>query len=222
MALVKTNSMSTAINISQLEGDDLRSRNNVKAERPRRKLQKPPPNDPSQKAKDTDEKRLVKYLVSGILAVSCSFGIIATYMCEAAEETPQYDSNFHSTICQMFLGLAGVLAIIAPILTEWQDRITRRMKRQRRRRSGKTFEELIPSSHPKLFNALLTLSIITLLASAGVYPYSPIGSIPLGLIAGIAQNVATLLIVEGSGNKIMYQSEEIYGLESQLANYRRG
>lgn len=232
IGILKTNSMSTAIDIGQLESLSQRGRatgslpNRTEVERPRRKLQKPRPGKTA--IGEKDEKRVAKVAVIGMLIISLPFAAIATWRCEVAEELPQYDSNFHSTLCQMFLGLAGMLAIVAPILTEWQTNVVLPWQ-EPRYTSSRSAAELIPTSNPRLFNILLLLSTSTLLASAGTYPYSPIGSIPLGVAAGIAQNLATLLIIEGSGNKISQQFNEIEGgrvqiqsLETELADYRRG
>lgn len=35
------------------------------------------------------------------------------YIREAAEQVPQYDSNSTAAVCQWFLGLAGVFALVA-------------------------------------------------------------------------------------------------------------
>lgn len=59
---------------------------------------------------------------------------------------------------------------------------------------------------------------MTLLTSAAVYPYHPLSSIPVAWVAGIAQNVATLLIIQDTGNQIMEQVDKIEYLEGELAH----
>ncbi|KAM7195893.1 hypothetical protein V8F20_007258 [Naviculisporaceae sp. PSN 640] len=143
---------------------------------------------------------------------------LATYMCEAAETITQYDSNFYSTACQVFIGLAGIVAIIAPIITVWW----KRLRGGRRRGMMGSKDEGIKTSNPFLFYSLLVFSFATLVASPAVYPYDPKASIPLGIAAGIAQNIATLLILEDTGNTILEQVDKIADLEYRIADLNRG
>lgn len=218
--LTKTNSYSSGIGLETM-GNGLCSRTGTAVVgsnvlKKRRLLQKQPPQASATTAAEGASKALPKNLVILMLVVSVPPGIVATYLCEAGEEVPQYDSNFYSTACQLFLGLAGIVAIVAPIITEWWSRLW-----GKRRGMSSSEDEGIKTSSPILFYSLLVFSVTTLLASAAAYPYSPMASIPLGVAAGIAQNIATLLIIEDTGNTILEQGDKIEGLKDEINDLRR-
>jgi len=153
-----------------------------------------------------------------MLVLSCPFAVVAAVSCDGPDEMPQYDSNFYSTISQMFLGVAGILAIIAPILTGWFKTMRVPWRRGHRKYDIMDDDKKIKTKNPLLFHSLIVLSCVTLLASAVVYPYHPLSSIPVAWAAGIAQKIATLLIIQDTGNRIMEQVDMIEDLEHRLAN----
>jgi hypothetical protein len=67
-----------------------------------------------------------------------------------------------------------------------------------------------------LFKALLTLSFTTGIVSVITYPYNMRASLVLAFASALAQLVATLLLIEDSGNTIMVATDEIHMLEEEL------
>ncbi|GKT49280.1 uncharacterized protein ColSpa_09461 [Colletotrichum spaethianum] len=191
----------------------------------RRKLRKRPPTAPYRRGGSrrrpgaaTEEPKLWRSLglslVTGLVVISLPFIVIATLLCEAADTVPMYDSNFYSTLSQQLLGFGGLYAIMKPKLVQWLTDF-----------GLLTYEGDPPggikTNWPVIFNCLVGTAFLTLLASSPIYPYYPQSSIPLGAVAAICANLATLLIIEDTGNQIVQQSEMIEGLEGELEGYRR-
>ncbi|KAK2017365.1 hypothetical protein LZ32DRAFT_654809 [Colletotrichum eremochloae] len=140
--------------------------------------------------------------------------LLATFLCEAAEGVPMYDSNFYSTLSQQLLGFGGLYAIVKPQLEQWLTAF-------KRSDLGEDPPKGIKTNWPIMFNCLVGTAFLTLLASSPIYPYHPQFSIPLGAMAAICANLATLLIIEDTGTQIVVQGDMIEGLEHQLDDYRR-
>lgn len=138
-----------------------------------------------------------------ILVAALPFTVIATILCELPDGIPVIDSNFHSTLSQTIAGLAGLAAIIAGL--------RRDQKPSRKNRGRPKKEWRIEAKFKKTFIALLVVSVLSGLCSTIVYPWQSPISIPLGFISNVAQNVATLLIVQESAKQI---SELEYAIEN--------
>ncbi|KAI1023814.1 hypothetical protein LB504_005084 [Fusarium proliferatum] len=134
--------------------------------------------------------------------------IYSTIICGPPDVVPALDSNFYSTLSQFISSLAGLYVIMEPIF------------------SGNK-KDKIKTSFPKTFYTMLTLSLLTSLTSAVTYAWSPAASIPLAYVSGLALNIATLLIIQDSGNQIKetnrYNEDLVFAvneLEMELAENR--
>ncbi|KXH29071.1 hypothetical protein CSIM01_02140 [Colletotrichum simmondsii] len=145
-------------------------------------------------------------LVTWLVVVSLPFTVLSTFLCEAPDGVPMYDSNFYSTLSQQLLGFGGLYAIVKPQVMQWFSALGWFKEK------GKKPPKGIETKWPITFNCLVTLAFVTLLASAPVYPYYPQSSIPLGAVAAICANLATLLIIEDTGSQIVAQ---VYKIEEQ-------
>ncbi|KAK1573562.1 uncharacterized protein LY79DRAFT_525568 [Colletotrichum navitas] len=224
MGIPRTHSMSSAVEPVPVNSAG-RSRVNQTRPPAPRKLRKSPPRTrfqyggsrARQMAADK-EPRLWRILglslVTWLVVLSLPFTVLATFFCEAAEGVPMYDSNFYSTLSQQLLGFGGLYAIVKPQLEQW-------LAAFKRSDYGGDPPKGIKTKWPITFNCLVGMAFLTLLASSPIYPYHPQSSIPLGAIAAICANLATLLIIEDTGTQIVTQGEMIEGLEHQLDDYRR-
>ncbi|KAK3386889.1 hypothetical protein B0H63DRAFT_508809 [Podospora didyma] len=126
----------------------------IPCQQQRRRLQKKnqhfpyPYGTPGRHMPGREQQWLVKSGVISMLILSCPFAVAAAVLCEAAEGVPQYESSSHSTLSQMFVGFAGILAIIAPILNNWY-------LRARRRRRNSSSNKGIKTANPVLFCSLI-------------------------------------------------------------------
>ncbi|QGI87717.1 hypothetical protein CEK25_002673 [Fusarium fujikuroi] len=118
-----------------------------------------------------------------ILTTAMPPTIYSTILCGPPDVVPALDSNFYSTLSQFISSLAGLYVIVKPIF------------------SGNKKDQ-IKTSFPKTFYTMLTLSLLTSLTSAVTYAWSPAASIPLAYVSGLTLNIATLLIIQDSGNQI--------------------
>jgi hypothetical protein len=110
---------------------------------------------------------------------------------------PVLDSNFYSTLSQCVASFAGLYVIVKPIL-----------------RSDEGGE--IKTRFPKVFYTMLATSFLTSVASAVGYAWSPPASIPLAYVSGLTLNIATLLIIQDSGNQIKEGFEETGRLAAEV------
>ncbi|KAK1964001.1 hypothetical protein LY78DRAFT_583514 [Colletotrichum sublineola] len=224
MGIARTRSMSSAVEPVPINSTG-RSRVNQARPPGPRKLRKSPPRTSiryggrrtRQRAADK-EPRLWRILglslVTWLVVLSLPFTVLATFLCEAAEGVPMYDSNFYSTLSQQLLGFGGLYAIVKPQLEQWLTAF-------KRSDLGEDPPKGIKTNWPIMFNCLVGTAFLTLLASSPIYPYHPQFSIPLGAMAAICANLATLLIIEDTGTQIVVQGDMIEGLEHQLDDYRR-
>ncbi|KAJ0331712.1 hypothetical protein COL5a_002379 [Colletotrichum fioriniae] len=141
-------------------------------------------------------------LVTWLVVVSLPFTVLSTFLCEAPDGVPMYDSNFYSTLSQQLLGFGGLYAIVKPQVMQWLAAIGWFKE------EGEEPPKGIETKWPITFNCLVSLAFVTQLASAPVYPYYPQSSIPLGAVAAICANLATLLIIEDTGSQIVGLNEE--------------
>ncbi|KAG7039546.1 hypothetical protein JMJ77_0012244 [Colletotrichum scovillei] len=148
-------------------------------------------------------------LVTWLVVVSLPFTVLSTFLCEAPDGVPMYDSNFYSTLSQQLLGFGGLYAIVKPQVMQWFAAIGWFKE------EGEEPPKGIETKWPITFNCLVSLAFVTLLASAPVYPYYPQSSIPLGAVAAICANLATLLIIEDTGSQIVGLNEEVMFLRSR-------
>ncbi|EXK82481.1 hypothetical protein FOQG_13195 [Fusarium oxysporum f. sp. raphani 54005] len=132
--------------------------------------------------------------------------IYSTILCGSPDSLPALDSNFYSTLSQFISPLAGLYVIVKPLFNKKDE---------------------IKTSFPKTFYTMLTLSLLTSLTSAVTYAWSPAASIPLAYISGLTLNIATLLIIQDSGNQIKetnrYNEDLVFAvneLEMELAENR--
>ncbi|OHF04195.1 hypothetical protein CORC01_00534 [Colletotrichum orchidophilum] len=232
--IFKTPSISSAIEVVSIDMSKLRPRT-AQAKGPDhgpKKLQKEPRrmgrggnNMASKKRSAAQEPKLWRTLglslVTWLVVVSLPFIVLATFLCEAAEGVPMYDSNFHSTLSQQLLGFGGLYAIVKPQLMQWFNTLGWLTG------EGKP-PKGIETKWPITFNGLVILAFVTLLASSPIYPYYPQSSIPLGAFAAICANIATLLIIEDTESQIVEQeyrieeqSDEILDLNYELEGLRR-
>ncbi|RBR24857.1 uncharacterized protein FIESC28_02347 [Fusarium coffeatum] len=123
--------------------------------------------------------------------------ICSTMLCEMPESIPALDSNFYSTLSQCVSSFAGLYVIVKPIL--------------RKGEGGK-----IKTKFPKVFYTMLATSLLTSVASAVGYAWSPPSSIPLAYVSGLTLNIATLLIIQDSGNQIKEGFEETGRLAAEV------
>ncbi|RFN51782.1 hypothetical protein FIE12Z_3985 [Fusarium flagelliforme] len=151
---------------------------------------------------------LVKSPVVLILIAAMPLAVYSTMLCEMPGSIPALDSNFYSTLSQCVSSFAGLYVIIKPIL----------------RSDG---GDGIQTSFPKVFYTMLGMSLLTSIASAAGYAWSPPASIPLAYVSGLTLNIATLLIIQDSGNQIKegyeknrYLESEVHDLEVELAAHR--
>ncbi|CZR44820.1 uncharacterized protein FPRO_14572 [Fusarium proliferatum ET1] len=143
-----------------------------------------------------------------ILTAAMPPTIYSTILCGPPDAVPALDSNFYSTLSQFISSLAGLYVIVKPIF------------------SGNK-KDKIKTSFPKTFYTMLTLSLLTSLTSAVAYAWSPAASIPLAYVSGLTLNIATLLIIQDSGNQIKetnrYNEDLVFAvneLEMELAENR--
>ncbi|KAF5704878.1 hypothetical protein FGLOB1_8297 [Fusarium globosum] len=143
-----------------------------------------------------------------ILTAAMPPTIYSTILCGPPDAVPALDSNFYSTLSQFISSLAGLYVIVKPIF------------------SGNK-KDKIKTSFPKTFYTMLTLSLLTSLTSAVTYAWSPAASIPLAYVSGLTLNIATLLIIQDSGNQIKetnrYNEDLVFAvneLEMELAENR--
>ncbi|CAG1964718.1 unnamed protein product [Fusarium graminearum] len=151
---------------------------------------------------------LIKSPVVLILIAAMPLAIYSTILCESPDRFPALDSNFYSTLSQCVSSFAGLYVIVKPIL----------------RSDG---GDGIETSFPKVFYTMLAMSLLTSVASAAGYAWSPPASIPLTYVSGLTLNIATLLIIQDSGNQIkegyeknLYLTSEVHDLEVELAAHR--
>ncbi|KAK1478418.1 hypothetical protein CTAM01_15020 [Colletotrichum tamarilloi] len=215
--IFKTPSMSSAIEVVSIDMNELRPRTGQSKGPGPKKLQKRPPQMRSggktvalRNRSNLKEPKLWRTLclslVTWLVVVSLPFTVLSTFLCEAPDGVPMYDSNFHSTLSQQLLGFGGLYAIVKPQLMQWFSALGWFKK------EGKKPPKGIETKWPITFNCLVSLAFVTLLASAPVYPYYPQSSIPLGAVAAICANLATLLIIEDTGSQIV---EQVYKIEEQ-------
>ncbi|KAM0549051.1 hypothetical protein ACHAPJ_009626 [Fusarium lateritium] len=127
--------------------------------------------------------------------------IYSTIICETPDALPALDSNFYSTLSQCISSFAGLWVIIKPV-------------------SSPNEKDKVKTRFPNVFNTMLALSLLTSVASVVSYAWSPRVSIPLAYASGLALNIATLLIIQDSGNQIRETNEEVAYLENILAERR--
>ncbi|KAM0205044.1 hypothetical protein ACHAPQ_008842 [Fusarium lateritium] len=151
---------------------------------------------------------LAKSPVVLIFVTAMPLAIYSTILCEMPDALPAVDSNFYSTLSQCVSSSAGLYVIVKPILSS---------------RGG----DGIKTSFPKVFYTMLTMSLLTSIASAVAYAWSPPASIPLAYVSGLTLNIATLLIIQDSGNQIkegfvqnQFLESEVLDLEAELAIHR--
>ncbi|KAK1724899.1 uncharacterized protein BDZ83DRAFT_621625 [Colletotrichum acutatum] len=215
--IFKTPSMSSAIEVISIDMNKLRPRTGQSKGPGPKKLQKKPPQMgsggktmASRSRSNLKEPKLWRTLcfslVTWLVVVSVPFTVLSTFLCEAPDGVPMYDSNFHSTLSQQLLGFGGLYAIVKPQLMQWFSALGWFKEK------GKKPPKGIETKWPITFNCLVSLAFVTLLASAPVYPYYPQSSIPLGAVAAICANLATLLIIEDTGSQIV---EQVYKIEEQ-------
>lgn len=151
---------------------------------------------------------LTKSPVVLILAAAMPPTIYSTILCGSPDSLPALDSNFYSTLSQFISSLAGLYVIVKPLF-------------------NKNKKDEIKTSFPKTFYTMLTLSLLTSLTSAVTYAWSPAASIPLAYVSGLTLNIATLLIIQDSGNQIKetnrYNEDLVFAvneLEMELAENR--
>ncbi|KAF5652140.1 hypothetical protein F25303_3614 [Fusarium sp. NRRL 25303] len=126
---------------------------------------------------------LQKLPVVLILGFAMPPTIYSTILCGHPEEVPALDSNFYSTLSQFISSLAGLYVIIKPLFNRNQ-------------------KDKIKTSFRKTFYTMLVLSFLTGLTSFVAYAWSPAASIPLAYVSALTLNMATLLIIQDSGNQI--------------------
>ncbi|KAK1635809.1 hypothetical protein BDP81DRAFT_430325 [Colletotrichum phormii] len=214
--IFKTPSMSSAIEVVSIDINKLRARTGQSKGPGPKKLQKRSPqtgirrNMASRNRSAPKDPKLWRTLclslVTCLVVVSLPFTVLSTFLCEAPDGIPMYDSNFYSTLSQQLLGFGGLYAIVKPQLMQWFSALGWFKE------EGKKPPKGIETKWPITFNCLVSLAFITLLASAPVYPYYPQSSIPLGAVAAICANLATLLIIEDTGSQIV---EQVYKIEEQ-------
>ncbi|RGP72031.1 hypothetical protein FLONG3_6930 [Fusarium longipes] len=107
---------------------------------------------------------LIKSPVVLILIAAMPLAIYSTILCELPDKLPALDSNFYSTLSQCVSSFAGLYVIIKPIL----------------RSDG---GDGIETRFPKVFYTMLAMSLLTSIASAAGYAWSPPASIPLATLA---------------------------------------
>ncbi|KAK1996586.1 hypothetical protein LX36DRAFT_580097 [Colletotrichum falcatum] len=223
IGIPRTHSMSSAFEPVPLNSTG-RSRVNQARPQGPRKLRKSPPRTSPQHGGRQRPRRAAKKdprlwriiglsLVTWLVVLSLPFTVLATFFCEAAEGVPVYDSNFYSTLSQQLLGFGGLYAIVKPQLEQWLTALNRSAH-------GGDPPKGIKTKWPITFNCLIGTAFVTLLASSPIYPYHPQSSIPLGAVAAICANIATLLIIEDTGTQIVEQGVMIEELEQQLDDYR--
>ncbi|KAL9562682.1 hypothetical protein ACKAV7_013246 [Fusarium commune] len=151
---------------------------------------------------------LTKSPVVLILAAAMPPTIYSTILCGSPDSLPALDSNFYSTLSQFISSLAGLYVIVKPLF-------------------NRNKKDEIKTSFPKTFYTMLTLSLLTSLTSAVTYAWSPAASIPLAYVSGLTLNIATLLIIQDSGNQIKetnrYNEDLVFAvneLEMELAENR--
>ncbi|KAG5814132.1 hypothetical protein H9Q74_007923 [Fusarium xylarioides] len=132
---------------------------------------------------------LEKLPVVLILVAAMPPTIYSTILCGPPEAVPAVDSNFYSTLSQFISSLAGLYVIAKPLFSRNQ-------------------KDEIKTSFPKTFYTMLALSLLTSLTSAVAYAWSPAASIPLAYVSGLTLNIATLLIIQDSGNQIKETNRE--------------
>ncbi|PNP74351.1 hypothetical protein FNYG_12400 [Fusarium nygamai] len=143
-----------------------------------------------------------------ILTAAMPPTIYSTILCGPPDAVPALDSNFYSTLSQFISSLAGLYVIVKPLF-------------------NRNKKDEIKTSFPKTFYTMLTLSLLTSLTSAVTYAWSPAASIPLAYVSGLTLNIATLLIIQDSGNQIKetnrYNEDLVFAvneLEMELAENR--
>ncbi|KAF4499917.1 hypothetical protein FAGAP_3918 [Fusarium agapanthi] len=153
---------------------------------------------------------LQKLPVVLILGFAMPPTIYSTILCGHPDKVPALDSNFYSTLSQFISSLAGIYVIIKPLFIRNQ-------------------KDKIKTSFPKTFYTMLALSFLTSLTSFVTYAWSPAASIPLAYVSALALNVATLLIIQDSGNQIKETNRDfetllitVKELEKELAENRAG
>lgn len=136
--------------------------------------------------------------------------IYSTILCETPDNLPIVDSNFWSTLSQCISGFAGLYVVVRPMFSS-------------------NDKDKIQTGFPKVFYTMLVLSLTTSIVSAVAYAWSPPASIPLAYVSGLTLNIATLLIIQDSGNQIKQTNREnavlaveVDDLEMELAGYRAG
>ncbi|KAF5964996.1 C6 transcription factor protein [Fusarium bulbicola] len=151
---------------------------------------------------------LAKSPVVVILTAAMPLTICSTILCGPPDAVPAKDSNFFSTLSQFISSLAGLYVIVKPLFS-------------------RNKKDKIKTSFPKTFYTMLALSLLTSLTSAVIYAWSPAASIPLAYVSGLTLNIATLLIIQDSGNQIKesnrYNEDLVFAvneLEMELAENR--
>ncbi|RPA87371.1 hypothetical protein BJ508DRAFT_301469 [Ascobolus immersus RN42] len=134
-----------------------------------------------------------------LLLLSC-LGTLATAYAitknESHEKTPAIDSNFWSTVSQMLGGLAGLYTICIPMVQTgsievfWQE----------------------------WFFTLLSMSLATGVSASASYPYSALASMVLSQLSGLAQLIATYLLIYTAGERIIQQADTIKVEESKVVS----
>ncbi|EMT71584.1 hypothetical protein FOC4_g10010092 [Fusarium odoratissimum] len=145
---------------------------------------------------------LTKSPVVLILAAAMPPTIYSTILCGSPDSLPALDSNFYSTLSQFISSLAGLYVIVKPLF-------------------NKNKKDEIKTSFPKTFYTMLTLSLLTSLTSAVTYAWSPAASIPLAYVSGLTLNIATLLIIQDSGNQIKETNRYNEGLACEYCRQKK-
>ncbi|CAN8098408.1 unnamed protein product [Discula destructiva] len=125
-----------------------------------------------------------------ILLAALPFTVRSTLLCGMPDSAPAIDSDFFAGLSSTVSGFAGLYAIISSL---WRPDPLDAKRRKK---------FTIDSKFPTTFKVLLGVSVLTGVASVAVYPWESPLSIPLAFVSNVAQNIATLLIVQGSTQKI--------------------
>ncbi|EXF79085.1 hypothetical protein CFIO01_06407 [Colletotrichum fioriniae PJ7] len=205
--IFKTPPTSSMVEVNSTDENKMRARIGQSRAYSPKKLQKKHPQTGTKKPRLW--RTICLSLVTWLVVVSLPFTVISTFLCEAPDGVPMYDSNFHSTLSQQLLGFGGLYAVVKPQLLQWFAAIGWFKE------EGEEPPKGIETKWPITFNCLVSLAFVTQLASAPVYPYYPQSSIPLGAVAAICANLATLLIIEDTGSQIVGLNEEVMFLRSR-------
>lgn len=191
----------TSFGRSRTDAEEPAEANTVKVPRTRWRRSRKKAKVSPKRAEDhwTRLLNIVKSPVVLILIAALPLAIYSTMLCEMPDSIPALDSNFYSTLSQCVASFAGLYVIVKPIL-----------------RSGEGGE--IKTSFPKAFYTMLATSFLTSVASAVGYAWSPPASIPLAYVSGLTLNIATLLIIQDSGNQIKEGFEENDRLAGEVNN----